>query len=273
MNTISFMSANYVARQVNYNMTGGWGEGDRTTNEYFRPIETFGERFETILTDIKALGFDTLDLWNAHLSPTWATPEHISIAQELLRKYNLKVMSIAGWFGSTPEEFEASCNLAVALGAEILGGSTSMVQKDRAFVVAALQRHNLRLGLENHPEKTPEEMLAKIGDGADGRIGTTVDTGWYGTQGYDAAQALAELSEHLIYVHLKDVLAPGAHDTCGYGEGIVPIKECVQTLRRIGYTGGISVEHEPEHSDPSQDCKAGLHMLRAWLAENEEQTA
>ncbi len=124
MNTISFMSANYVARQVNYNMTGGWGQGDRTTNEYFRPIETFGERFDTILADIKGLGFDALDLWNAHLSPTWATDAHISTAQQLLRKHDLKVMSMAGWFGATPEEFEAACKLAVALGAETLGGST-----------------------------------------------------------------------------------------------------------------------------------------------------
>ncbi len=145
-----------------------------------------------------------------------------------------------------------------------------MLVKDRAFVVAALHKHNLRLGLENHPEKTPEEMLAKIGDGGDGRIGTTVDTGWYGTQGYDAAEAIARLGNHVLYVHLKDVLAPGAHDTCRYGHGIVPIEECVRTLREIGYNGGISVEHEPEHADPSADCKAGLHMLRTWLTANEE---
>jgi sugar phosphate isomerase/epimerase len=145
-----------------------------------------------------------------------------------------------------------------------------MLQKDRQFVVAALQKHNMRLGIENHPEKTPDELLEKIGDGGEGRIGTTVDTGWFGTQGFDAAQALMQLRQHLMHVHLKDVLAVGAHDTCRYGQGIVPIERCVQVLSEIGYTGAISIEHEPEQFDPTEDCVAGLQMLRGWLGVSEE---
>lgn len=269
MNTISFMSANYVARQTGYNMTGGWGQGDRTTSAYFQPIDTFAERFDTILRDIRAMGFDALDLWNAHLSPAWATDQHINAARNLLQQHDLRVVSLAGWFGSTRHEFEASCTIAVALGVEILGGSTSMVQKDAAFVIELLNKHNLRLGIENHPEKTPAELLAKVGDGGNGRIGVAVDTGWFGTQGYDAADALRELRDHLMHVHLKDVLAPGAHNTCRYGHGIVPIERCVQVLHEIGYAGAISVEHEPEQFDPTEDCIAELEMLRGWLAAKE----
>jgi hypothetical protein len=40
MTTVSFMGANFVARQVGYNMTDGWGQGDAATNEYFRPLAT-----------------------------------------------------------------------------------------------------------------------------------------------------------------------------------------------------------------------------------------
>lgn len=266
MNTISFMSANFVARQLGYHMTGGWGQGDKATNEYFRPLETFAERFEQILLDARAIGFTAVDLWGAHLNPAWATEEHIAIARDLLTAHNLPVISLAGWFGKTPDEFEASAKLAVALGTTILGGSTGALDQDRARVIAILQHYDLRLGIENHPEKTPTEMLVKIGDGGDGRIGATVDTGWYGTQGYDAAEAIRELSEHLFHVHLKDVLAPGAHDTCRYGRGVVPIEACVRTLKEIGYRDAISVEHEPESYDPTDDCKAGLQMLRQWLA-------
>jgi len=106
MNPISFMSANYVARCVGYNMTGGWGQGDKATNEYFQPLETFGQRFEEILTDIRTLGFEAIDLWLAHLNPAWATPDHVATAKLLLSKHNLKVVRFAGWFGSTPAEFE-----------------------------------------------------------------------------------------------------------------------------------------------------------------------
>ncbi|MCI0579594.1 MAG: sugar phosphate isomerase/epimerase [Chloroflexi bacterium] len=265
MNQISFMSANYVARPLGYRMTRGWGEGDKATNEAFRPLETFGQRFIGMLQDIRALGFKAIDLWLAHLNPLWATSEHVATARAALEQHGLPVVSLAGGFGSTPEEFEASCRLAVALNTNILAGSTAMLDKDRPFVVATLQAYGLKLGLENHPEKRPEEMLAKIGDSGDGVLGTTIDTGWYGTQGYDAAEAIDKLKAHLVHVHLKDVLAPGAHETCRYGRGCVPIEGCVQMLQRLGYQGGISVEHEPEHFDPSEDCRANLAMLQEWL--------
>jgi sugar phosphate isomerase/epimerase len=266
INTISFMSANYVARELGYTMTRGWGQGDQATNEHFQPIETFRERFKEILQDVRAPGFKAIDLWTAHLNPSWATPEQIRTAKELLDEYGLAVPSLAGGFGSTREEFEATCRVAEALGGPVLGGSTSMLQKDRAFVLETLKASGLKLGIENHPEKTPQELRDKIGDG-EGVIGATVDTGWFGTQGYDAAKALEELADVLFYVHLKDVRAVGTHDTCRYGEGVVPIRECLRTLNRIGYEGAISVEHEPELFDPTEDVRASLVLLRAWMKE------
>lgn len=267
MNPIAFMTANYVARQVDYNMTEGWGQGDRTTQEHFKPIATFAPRFEAYLQDIVAMGFTNLDIWTGILHPSWATAEHITAANTLLAQYNLPVFSLAGWFGSTPEEFTQACQLAAALNCPILGGTTSMLETDRSFVVEMLQQYGLKLALENHPEKTPDELLSKIGDPAGGIIGAAVDTGWFGTQGYDAAQALEELRAVLIYVHLKDIRAAGKHETCRFGEGIVPIQACVATLQRIGYQGGVCVEHEPEHADPTEDCVASLALLKGWLAQ------
>src|SRR5207253_2471926 len=167
-------------------------------------------RFEEYLRDIQAIGFEAIDMGSGVLGPPWATPEHVRQAQELLRKHGMAVYSYAGWMGSDAESFTSMCELATAFGAPVLGGGTSMLTKDRTFVLDTLKRYGLRLGIENHPEKTPEEMLVKIGDGGDGvlsqrRIGTTVDTGWYGTQGYDAAEAIERLGPHVFHVHLKDV--------------------------------------------------------------------
>lgn len=266
MNTISFNTANYVARQVDYNMTGGWGQGDRSSNEYFQPIETFSDRFEQYMQDVVSARFNAIDMWTSILSPEWATEQHIQTAVDICQKYNLEVVSFAGWFGSNIIAFENSCKLAQAFGQPVLGGSTSMLEKDRPAVVALLKKYELKLGIENHPEKSPEELLAKIGDGGDGTIGACVDTGWFGTQGFDAARALEELQEHLLFVHLKDVLEVGEHNTCRFGAGIVPIEECVKTLQRIGYKGAISIEHEPELYDPTSDTIASREMLEKWLA-------
>lgn len=268
MHTISFNSANYVARCVSFAMTGGWGEGDRTTNAYFAPIDTFEERFGEMLASIAAMGFTAVDLWQAHLNWTWSTPAHLAAARRQLDRHRLTVSSLAGGFGDTPEQFEAACRLAMGAGTRILGGSTGATERDRAAVVALLEQHDLVLGLENHPHlPTPDAMLAAIGDTAAGRIGTTVDTGWYGTVGVDAVDAIRQLAGHIVLVHLKDVLAAGAHDTCRYGAGIVPVEACVRELQRQGYRGPYSVEHEPERFDPTEDAIAGLTMLRSWLGE------
>lgn len=265
MPTISLMSANYVARELGYQMTGGWDEGNLATNAWFRPVDTFPERFGALLDEVKALNVAALDLWTAHLNPVWATPDHVIAAKEELARTELSVASLAGGFGDTAAAFEASCRLAQELGAPVLGGSSELLYSGRNALLALLHDYDLIFGLENHPEKTPDEIRAKLG-GADDRLGVALDTGWFGTYGYDAARAVAELGDVLVHLHLKDVRAVGAHETCRYGAGVVPVEACVAELKRLGYAGGISVEHEPEFSDPTEDCRVSLELLKGWLA-------
>jgi L-ribulose-5-phosphate 3-epimerase len=259
VNAVAFMTANYVARETGYAMHG-WGHGDRMTNEAFAPLETYAERFDALLADIVALGFDTIDLWGAHLSPEWATDVHVEAALAALARHGLAVSTYATWLG--PSNVERSCELARALGATIIGGGFS---GEPEALAPALERQEVRLAVENHPEKTPAEVLDKIRRG--GRaFGATVDTGWWGTQGYDAARAIEELGEHVLHVHLKDVRALGEpHETCRWGEGIVPIDGCVDALLRSGYRGAIAVEHEPETLDPSEDVRAMRDQLVSRL--------
>lgn len=269
---ISFMSANFVARQLNYHMTKGWGEGDSATQAWFGPIETFEERFDAMLAEVSGAGFGAIDLWLAHLHPEWATPRHVEIAQRLLAKHNLTVASLAGNFGSTAQELERSCALAVALGTTVLGGNTKVLEADRPRLVALLRQYRVRLAYENHPaEKTPEDVLAKIGEGdspdAD-VIGAAIDTGWFGTNGFDAAKAITRLGNRIFHVHLKDVMAAGAHECVGFGRGVVPIERCVRKLMDYGYTGGLSVEYEPEDRSPWPEVVASAALLKEWLRPN-----
>jgi sugar phosphate isomerase/epimerase len=257
-NVVSFMTANYVARQTGYAMHG-WGHGDRAANEWFAPLETYEQRFGELTAGIRVLGFDAIDLWGAHLHQSWATDEHVATARAVLARDGLGVSSYATYVGAG--EAERVCDIAAALDTALLGGMAS----DLPGAVPVLRERNVKLGIENHPEKSPAELLAKIGDNGD-VLGVTTDTGWWATQGYDAARAIEELAGHVLHVHLKDVLATGEpHETCAWGEGIVPIEESVRALQRIGYTGGIAVEHEPETFDPSKECAAMLGRLKAWL--------
>jgi sugar phosphate isomerase/epimerase len=263
-NAISFMGANYVARELGYDGVDDWGRNDEATNAAFSPLDTYGERLDAVLGGIRAAGFDRIDLWTAHLHWRWATPQHLVIATEALDRHGLEVVSMAGNVGTTPGDLAAACRVATAVGTRILGGMGDVLLADRETTAAVLREHRVRLGLENHPERTPDEVLAKLGDDTD-VLGVTVDTGWFATHGYDPAAAIRELDARVVHVHLKDVERPGEHVTCPHGTGCVDIVACLEALAAIGYTGPLSIEHEPFDHDPTPEC-VDMHVaLRGHL--------
>jgi len=272
----SFITANFVARPLNYRMEQGWGQGDRASNEWFAPLATFAERLNAMLGEIRTLGFASIDLWCAHLHWRWATLEHVEIAKRLLGDHGLAVRSYAAWVMGGPEELHAACRLCAALDVPYFVGNCELFGRDRAAAVAILRQHGVGYAIENHPEKSAAEIFARLGPGDEDIIGVGLDLGWCGTQGWDALSAVRELGPRLFAVHLKDVKARrrGAktgfefidlgHETCRLGDGIVPVRAVVEELRRIGFTGSIAVEHEPESFDPSAEIRESRERVEQW---------
>jgi L-ribulose-5-phosphate 3-epimerase len=265
-NTISFVTANFIARECGYDLEGAWDDGQAAVEAYFRPPATFEERFDALLAEVAALGFAAVDIWLAHLSPAWATPEQVSAARRCLTRQGLRPVSLAGYFGSTLPEFEAYCRLAAGLGTPILGGVAPVLGSERDGVIALLRTYGLVLAIENHYHGTARQLLAEIGPGPVELVGACVDTGSFATHCADAAEAIEELGSRVLHVHFRDVVPDGSDRSMRFGEGCVPLPGCVAALRRAGYRGAISVEHEPEDHDPRADCRAGLLMLKEWLA-------
>ena len=262
------MSANYVAKERGYGSADEWGPFDAATNAAFEPLETFAGRFDDLLATITGIGFDTIDLWFAHLNWHWASPEHVALAREALARRDVRVVSLAGSVGATTDELAAACRLANDLDVDLMAGVGEVVRRDRVGATAVLREHGVRFGLENHPEKTPQEVLETIGDDAD-VLGAAVDTGWWATQSYDPVAAIGELSDRLFHVHLKDVEEPGTHVSCMHGEGCANVAGCVEKLLAIGYSGPLSIEHEPYDRDPTAECARMLARIREQLAATE----
>jgi L-ribulose-5-phosphate 3-epimerase len=266
VNRVSFNCSNLVGQQAGYKPQNDWGSCVRAVNEYYSPLETFPARFECLVLAVRGLGFEALDIWTAgQLNWRWTTKEHAAVARELLDRHNMAVGSLGGDFGETPQEFLAACELAAGVGTRLLSGGCPLFNTDRQFVLGVLRDHDLILSIENHPEKNAREMLDKIGEADRDRVGTTVDTGWYATHAMDAVKAIQELEGRILHVHLKDVLPGNEHLNVGYGRGCVPLQECVQALRRIGYEGDFSVEEHAIDHDPLPEIAAARRLLRAWL--------
>jgi L-ribulose-5-phosphate 3-epimerase len=262
---LSFMSANYVAEELGYGAADEWGPFDDATNAAYEPLESFATRFDGLLARITGIGFDTIDLWFGQLNWHWATPDHVALAREALARRDVRVVSLAGSVGATTDDLAAACRLANDLDVDLIAGVGEVVRRDRDGAAAVLRKHGVRFGLENHPEKTPQEVLAAIGDHTD-VLGAAIDTGWWATQSYDPVSAIDELSERLFHVHLKDVEEPGTHISCMHGEGCANIAGCVQKLVEIGYARPVSIEHEPYDRDPTEECGRMLVRVREQLS-------
>ena len=267
--TLSFMGANFWARDVDWQAPDFESIG-RSTRARYEPLATYREAMDELLDVIASFDVEAVDLWVGHLDPAWATDDHVAIAVESISAHGLGIASLAGGFGEDLREFERTCEIAVGLGRPILGGNTAAWDSDRAGVLRLLEQHELRLAFENHPEEhTPADMLRKFGDAPPELVGTALDTGWWGTNGYDAALAIEELAERIMHVHLKDVLKVGEHVSCEFGVGVVPIRQCVRTLLDVGYSGAISIENGNDDVDPSDEIRASVAAVRHWLAGDE----
>ena len=92
--------------------------------------------------------------------------------------------------------------------------------------------------------------------------------GGLGHTAFDAAKAISIIGSRVCTVDLKDVTSPGQHETCRFGDGVVPLEDCVRELVAIGYQGPICVEHNAGGHDPGRDIFESRQLLATWLKEH-----
>lgn len=264
----SFITANYVAREVGYALRPfAWAEADRATVEAFHGPR-FAEKWEEMAATIAGLGFKAIDVWVAHLNPTRVSSSMIDELLDILRRHDLRVVAYTGGLGRpdmTRAEAERVYDVSKAVGTPLIDVGLHPSNARLAYDLG--REYGIKYAIENHPEKTPEELLARIGDYGE-VIGVTQDTGFWGRFGYDAVKATHELKDYLLHMHLKQVkeVSGEGWPSCAYDEGVVDVQGVVAALKEIGYRGAVSIEHEPHFHDPTDDVARSLKLLERWLA-------
>ena len=109
--------------------------------------------------------------------------------------------------------------------------------------------------------------------------GLLVDMGNFVCADENPQTAVSRVAPYAIHVHAKDMLYRseptgdgwGMTRACNYfkgtvvGEGDVPVKKCLQILKRAGYDGYVSIEFEGS-GDCIEGIGRGLNNLRKMIA-------
>ena len=264
----AFITASYVARELGFAAKPlVWGEADRATRDAFHGPD-FAAKFDDLCGRAAGLGFRAIDIWVAHLDPLRASDGMVDEAVAILNRHGLRVVAYTAGLGRpdvTRQQAERIYTVARAIGAPLLGVGLHPDNARLAFDLG--KEYGIRYAIENHPEKTPQELLARIGPYGE-VIGVTQDTGFWGMFGYDAAAATHELKDHLFHMHLKQMkqLPGGEWECSAYDDGVVDIRGVVEALKAIGYRGAVSVEIETGDHDPTPLIAHSRELLNAWLA-------
>jgi sugar phosphate isomerase/epimerase len=177
--------------------------------------------------------------------------------KQILRQAGLQPIAYAGRL--SPE------TVKICQWLEIPHVDGGLGKLDPEQATALCRESGIRFNIENHPEKSADEILMKIGGGNEW-LGVCIDTGWLGTQGVSGPEVIKACAPYVRHTHIKDVKRAGAHETCLLGEGSAKVSECMSALRAISYKGAYSWEDEPEDRNPFDSARQNLQWIEQHLA-------
>ena len=235
--TIAFNTANLVAQY------SGWRFELKNWNQQHQQVveRTSATEWQSICRGIADAGYTAVEVWLAHVERCADDDARAAEFRNILREHNLTPVALAGHFNDTTARICQKLAIPQADG--------GYVWSDKQTVRRLMRQTGILFNYENHPENSVDDIRAAVDLGAHG-VAVALDTGWLGTQGVDAVDAVRQLGRLIRHVHLKDVAAPGAHHTVKLGAGCVNIPAVLAELRAIGYSGVLSWEDEPEDRNP-----------------------
>jgi L-ribulose-5-phosphate 3-epimerase len=234
---VAFNTANLVARVSGYRFElSQWMEQHKKTI-----AATDEAAWRAICKEIAAAGFAAVEVWEAHAAPESLDEAKARLWRRILDEAGLTPIAYAG--GLRPETV-AICRW---MGIPHIDGGLRELRPEQA--TALCRESGIRFNVENHPEKSAQEILQKVGGGNEW-LGVCIDTGWLGTQGVSEPEVIKACGPFVRHTHVKDVKAAGRHDTCLLGDGAADVAGCMSALRAVGYAGWYSWEDEPEDRNP-----------------------
>lgn len=119
--------------------------------------------------------------------------------------------------------------------------------------------YNIAIAIHDHPKPSPYWHPDSVLAAASGRphIGACADIGHWERNGLKASDCIQQLQGKIVGLHLKDVKAFDQTDAADMipGTGVVDIPSVLAELKRQGFKGNFSIEHEDNWYNNVPDVK------------------
>lgn len=238
-------------------------------------------QFEYMLKTLAQLGYDSVEpqvVTGQVTAILYGYDPSVSLESDpielknLIASYGLEIICISAHANlmdvgeEGPSYLKKAIRFAKLVGAEIVntseGPKPEYVTEDEAFQIMKLNLRSLlrmaknfdiKLTIEPHNTYTVQTgtMLKILNLVPSEMLGVNFDTGNVTLFGTDPLEMLDAMIDKVMHVHLKDIGRETLEKYRGetaipagttIGEGVVPIKEIVNRLKKSGFDGELSVE-------------------------------
>lgn len=222
---------------------------------------------ETTLKTLQRCDVHYLCIKDFHL-PVESTDEEIAAFHKKCADYGVKGYAVGPLYMKSKEDVDKYFDYAKRVGVKLIVGVPDY--ELLPYVDQKVKEYDFNYAIHLHgPDikiyPDAEDVWEHTKD-LDPRIGMCLDIGHDTRNGKDPVADLKKYHTRVFDMHLKDVTGP---TKLGYsvevGRGIIDFPALVKMMRKVNYTGVISLEHERNMDDPFMGIAESIGYFRAML--------
>jgi len=220
------------------------------------------------LETLKIMNVHYLCIKNFHLSLN-STDEQISAFKAKLQKNGVTGYAVGPLYMKSEQEVDRCFEYAKRVGVNLIVGVPDY--ELLPYVNKKVKEYNIRLAIHLHgPDlkvyPDAEDVWEHVKD-LDPRMGMCLDIGHDTRSGKDVVADLKKYQSRVFDIHLKDVTG---HTKLGYslevGRGVIDFPALVRMLRKVKYSGVVSLEHEKDMDNPFMGIAESIGYFRGVVA-------
>jgi len=129
------------------------------------------------------------------------------------------------------------------------------------------KQHGLRFSIEHHTHclvSDANSFLHLWNDIRDDSLGYNLDAGWTLLQREYPPVAIHKVNKHLFNLHMRDIDGL-MRDFVHIGDGVMDFTGIIKALKKIGFSGYVSLEQDKFPGDMKKTCQYYLDLMRELI--------